>query len=112
MANSKDCRYYKKGTICDKCNLVLIEQDFELEKRFKIIHNLEDAKTREDLKSNCAQIIDALLYLNWDSPDDAGPLFDKHRKLIGGQAVIAWVSKPGAKFEHGYKYNWLNNDRT
>ncbi len=100
----QDCKYYKSGTVCDRCTVAITEED--IDNRFKTINNLEDAKTREDLEFGCAQITDALLYLNWDSPDDAGPLFDKHDELIGGKAVIGWCTSPGEKFQSGYKYNF------
>jgi len=99
----KKCEYYKEGTVCDRCTLEITEKD--MEERWKAIHNLELAKTREDLEFSCAQITDALLYLVWDSPHHAGPLFDKQNALIGGEAVASCVSQPGEKFQSWYEYH-------
>jgi hypothetical protein len=100
---NKECKYYKEGTACDRCVLEITEKD--IDERWKVISNLENATTHEDLEFGCAQITDALLYLVWDSPDHAGPLFDKRDELIGGQAVACCFSQPGEKFRSWYEYN-------
>jgi len=97
----KDCKYYREGTVCDRCTLEITEQD--IEDRWKVLSNLEDAKTWKDIEFGCAQIHDALMYLVWDSPDDAD--FDKHERLVGGQAVIIKFNKPGEPFKSWYEYN-------
>jgi len=96
-----DCKYYKEGTVCDRCTLEITKKD--IEERWKALSNLEDAKTWEDIEFSCAQIYDALMYLVWDSPDDAD--FNKHERLVGGRAVITKFNKPGEPFKSWYEYN-------
>ena len=53
-----------------------------LNEKFDALNNLEAASKREDLSYNKDQYRDALLYLTWDSPDAAEPLWDKFHRYF------------------------------
>ena len=107
MTDKLNCKCYKAGNPCDNCKLILTKQDTELNHRFDMLNNLKHASKREDLKFSCAELDDALLYLCWDSPEDATLLSDKHRKLIGGYPIIGHLFVSGKATR--YRYRAKNN---